>query len=813
MVTQIRQSSAEETQGQAYATYTSLAELTKCWTPINASDRLLRVAPALSAIELTVQLLVHTVGGQGNSSAYDTSSPCFFSQMNVTLTRLPVEDNCDVDDVVDLLSAQLQLVRGLLDMDIDRTSYKTDYNLTQSPSKASFSQSSILSPLLDRIQTLARSHVTSLPFGLGIFMTSHSEYLSYDDIVLPHALAKTTQHEHEQSSTIQLQIAEAWLCAMDRHLDAAQANFFTSDAASSPFKSMTKRYRWCRRVWLFLDSLVGSLVSSPSTPRLGHSLQLRHLVNRISTIFPLQSSPTSSSLVIDGAFNPANLKHLLHLLHHVDPSQIVSSMQAELASLFQATNSPLATDVAQLVTTARQLDQAMRRFFFTYDQLLCTAEKWMDTTTRRFICVDTAQTQPLDSSPFRGAFARSLARHPPNTLHFSTYGMGLAPDVALTSVQQTHAFLAGELNELWPHYFQHDLPHAERIILQSLGLDAANQSLRYHVNFGANVHEFLLRLFSCVRPGASPLDIVTSDAEFVSLTRQLKAWGSDTVTVHTVPLCPFHTFGTRLRAKVAAVVPPLVHVSVVYSNTQYRFPDADIAALVADLPPKTLCILDAAQAVENVPMQLPMSPSLVVVGSGIKHATAGPGLGFIAFPRIDSQPPLWTPTNTGWIAHLGSMTAPPDCPVEYTPELAFYGGTPGNHYAVRQLNDVHSFYASQGWTLQQRHAYVLGLQQLFLHRLGGAIDTTAARGKRDADSANYSNALVLRHTHAKTLHHALATPTRDRATVFHSDVRVLTSLRLGFGLHHIASEVLALADAIVTAWQSLATDEKLVLVV
>ncbi|RHY28172.1 hypothetical protein DYB32_006175 [Aphanomyces invadans] len=418
------------------------------------------------------------------------------------------------------------------------------------------------------------------------------------------------------------------------------------------------------------------------------------------------------------------------------------------------------------------------------------------------------------SSPYRPAFARSLATHPVRTLHFTTYGMGLPPDVALASVQHTHALLCRDLNEVWSAFFQHDVPTAERYILQSLGLESVvraddedNSELRspeHYVNFGANVHEFLVRLFSCLT--ARPLQVVTSDAEFVSLTRQLAAWtaASGDCQVHQVPLQPVETFAARLCDQITAVRPHVVHVSAVYSNSQFRLPDTAIASVVdVCTQGNSMCIVDVAQAIENVPMQLPRSsPVLVVVGSGIKHCTAGPGLGFIVY----SPHSPWTrPLNTGWIAHTASLQSPPSPahPLEYTPELAFAGGTPGFHYALRQLNDVQAFYANQGWTLATRHAYTLSLQAHFLAKVGEAVSIPTRRSTLAPEDT--SRALVLEHSQATAIHQHLM----SGAVVCHCDVRFGKRLRLGFGLHHVQSEVDTLADALVAAWKALDSNDKM----
>ncbi|KDO34357.1 hypothetical protein SPRG_01493 [Saprolegnia parasitica CBS 223.65] len=415
----------------------------------------------------------------------------------------------------------------------------------------------------------------------------------------------------------------------------------------------------------------------------------------------------------------------------------------------------------------------------------------------------------VETSPFRPYFARSLALQDPQALHFSTYGMGLAPDVAFESVAATHRLLASSLNESWDHVFGRDVPTAAAYIKQSLGV----ASHAYHINFGSNCHEFLLRLLSC-HPQGKALRVLTSDAEFLSFTRQMDALPHH--DVETIALLPFETYGARLAAAAATGKYDVVYVSVVYSNFQFRLDDASIASVAAALPSSRMLILDVAQTLENVPLALPSQfPHLFVIGSGIKHATAGPGLGFLAYPSATS----WTPANTGWIADLSvlSPTHVPTKTVGYTPDLMFQGGTPGFHYALRQWNDVQAFYASHKWTLAVRHAYVLRLQDRFFASLGKVFSAGYTQ-RATQDPATISNAFVLKHSHAAAIQEYLTQPARRPAhsssrRVFHCDVRQKTSLRLGFGIQHIAADVDALADILIEAHASLSTTEPLTLVV
>ncbi|KAF0683723.1 Aste57867_24233 [Aphanomyces stellatus] len=924
----------------SYAAYIRLQELERAWglwhftsptqtmpcdrsvplgdtTPIlaPAPGPLYRLAPALGALELTMRLLVD------------------FMEVNLDTIDQPlsprrphrsyVYQSTRLDGWTRNLNAQLQLMRSIIDMD-DSTDVDSDYLLTTGPSATSLAQphhwwwhtEPTNAALLARLQSLMACHFQGLPFGPGI-LTSHERVIPYDDVVLPRHVRTTCREadaefvEDHFFATVH-QIVEAWCCAMERQLDAAQADIddvtrlattpdMTSSSPAAALQRIARRYRWCSHAWEYLIDHITLLSEMDARDYLslkfhlhgasgGQSVRLRMLTARIPHLFPW---PVPAA-VSPAPFDPSDWSHVVAVLAQVQANVETIPLQAELVALFHAHVSP-ASDAVQLLQAVQMLENAVRRFYFGHQQLAImvlgadasgTQELTVKAlergwkTSHRYLCCEHAKevlskqlsaaqssdvkgriirretqsaldrhdltvqcghvsweasvepTSPMAQSqregppspkladrfhsPYRAAFARSLALLPPQTLHFSTYGMGLAPDMSLASVQHTHTLLASNLNELWPRFFAEDLPAAERVVLTSLGLPQSSrdgQSLCYHVNFGANVHEFLVRLFSCLRP---PLSIVTSDAEFVSLTRQVAAWDT-TVHVHAVPLRPFASFGDRLRSTVAEVAPQVVHISAIYSNSQYRVPDADIAALVAAVPPSVLVILDVAQALQNVPLALPAARNFVVVGSGVKHATAGPGLGFVAFPRNGDtdESPIWTPTNTGWIAYLPSMTTPPTTPVQFTPELVFAGGTPGFHYPLRQLNDIDAFYASQGpaWSLASRHAYILDLQAHFFNAAASMLELASVDEARRRAPENRSNAIVLAHPQAQTIYSALTTPSSQPGRVVcHCDVRLTTHLRLGFGLHHVRAEVETLAQAIVQAWTELATSEKFQLV-
>jgi selenocysteine lyase/cysteine desulfurase len=412
-----------------------------------------------------------------------------------------------------------------------------------------------------------------------------------------------------------------------------------------------------------------------------------------------------------------------------------------------------------------------------------------------------------ESSRYRAAFQRTLHGWK-NRIHFSTYGMGVAPDVAFETCTNTHRYLGTHVNEAWSVFFQDDLPQAERNVLRAIGWPVT----RHHVNFGANVHEFIVRLLSChmshprCHNGTKmrPVTVVTNDVEFVTCSRQLHAWSNvNLCTVIHVPLEPFATYTQRLQYTCRNVSEvDVVYSSVVFSNTQFRWPDTDIQAFVDSLTPSTMVILDIAQAIENVPLKLPSGPNIFCVGSGIKHMMAGPGLGFVAYDASTS----WTPLSTGWIADLSTLATGFLNDVRFDPALRFAGGTPNYIYPLRQFNAIQAFYDANQWTMDQRHMYVLSLHSCFFARLGNAFSYgTSDRLTRRPETI--SKAIVLLHSQAVELQAQL------EMKELYCDVRTKTHLRLGFGLHHVLSDIERLASVLVDAWKALDTSEPLTLVV
>ncbi|RHY12060.1 hypothetical protein DYB30_006004 [Aphanomyces astaci] len=349
------------------------------------------------------------------------------------------------------LNTQLQLMRSMIDMDLNEATYATDY------------------------LSLVQCHFQGLPFGPGV-LTTHELHVPYDDVVLPLHIRTSCREadaefvEDHFFATMH-QIVEAWCCVMERQLDAAQvevdqvlqrsslpsSSSFDDEPVEDLLQRVARRYRWAGHCWEYLIDHISMLSEMDARDYLslkfhlhgasgGQSVRLRQLTARIP-----------------------------HLLPWGPPC-------------------------------VQMLENAVRRFYFGHQQLAImvlgadasgTQELTVKAMERgwkashRYLCVERAkevlskQVSDAQSSTLKGRIVRTriddtklrhhnlvIATQDPSNDRGGGGQMMWQASVAPTSpiVQHTHALLSRDLNEVRPEFFQYDVPTAERYVLESLGL-------------------------------------------------------------------------------------------------------------------------------------------------------------------------------------------------------------------------------------------------------------------------------------------------------------------------------------------------------
>ncbi|MGQ0521519.1 MAG: aminotransferase class V-fold PLP-dependent enzyme [Actinomycetota bacterium] len=271
---------------------------------------------------------------------------------------------------------------------------------------------------------------------------------------------------------------------------------------------------------------------------------------------------------------------------------------------------------------------------------------------------------------------------------------------------------------------------------------------------GPNTHDLVVKLLSALDLRARPR-VVTTDAEFHSLRRQLARLAEEGLEVVRVGAEPVGTLAERLAAEVDDRT-SLVAVSAVLFTTARIVPHLDAVAGACERHGAQL-LVDAYHALGVLPFpihDLGLAGAWVT-GGGYKYLQLGEGNAFL---RIPPGAAGVRPAVTGWFGEFDDLfdATRPDLVAYGPPATRFAGGTydPSSHYRAAR---VFEFFESHGLT----PAF---LREVSLHQVGvlrsafdalGLPDGLVTRD-RDVPPASVAGFLSLRSPGARRVHVALA---------------------------------------------------------
>ena len=232
-----------------------------------------------------------------------------------------------------------------------------------------------------------------------------------------------------------------------------------------------------------------------------------------------------------------------------------------------------------------------------------------------------------------------------------------------------------------------------------LGDRAANIAL------GQNVHELLVRLLSAL-PLQTRRRLVTTDAEFSSVRRQLARLAEEGIEVVQVAARPVETASERLAAAVDDRTACVFASSVFYATAEI-LPGLDLVA-GASLKVGAALLVDAYHHLNVVPFDIHATglESAFVTGGGYKYCQLGEGNAFLRVPE-DCR---LRPVITGWFAEPPAAAGPAPHPergdtrardaepVGYGDGAAAFAGAtydPASHYRAAA---VFAFHRQHGLT-------------------------------------------------------------------------------------------------------------------
>jgi kynureninase len=369
-------------------------------------------------------------------------------------------------------------------------------------------------------------------------------------------------------------------------------------------------------------------------------------------------------------------------------------------------------------------------------------------------------------------FSRFLARHP-QRLHFCAHSHHPWPDVSFDAQQRAWLDAAELIDDKWAHIFGSVIPTAQHHLARLLNLpDPAT------LCFGANTHEFLVRLLSDL--DARPRRILTTDSEFLSFERQIRRLEETGVAqVERVPVAPFDSFSQRFADAARKGGHHLVWFSHVFFNSGYWI--EDLLPLVDAVPsPRSLVVIDGYHAFMAVPTDLGrIAARAFYLGGGYKYAMSGEGAAWMHCP--DGYVPR--PPNTGWFAGFGSLSRSSQHSVPYGQDGSRFWGATFDPTALYRFNAVMDWARRHQLGASVIRAHVLELQRDFLAALDRMFHPVLNRTRLlPPEPQPRGSFLTFCDPQAATVQQQL----HDAGVI--TDVRD-DRLRIGFGLYQDRSDV------------------------
>lgn len=273
------------------------------------------------------------------------------------------------------------------------------------------------------------------------------------------------------------------------------------------------------------------------------------------------------------------------------------------------------------------------------------------------------------------------------------------------------------------------------------------------IALGPNTHDLVVKLLSSLDLRRRPR-VVTTDAEFHSLRRQLARLAEEGLEVVRVPAEPVGTLAERLAVE-ADDRTALVAVSAVLFSSARIVPHlGELAARCEQVGAELL--VDAYHALGAVPFpvhDLGLSGAWVT-GGGYKYLQLGEGNAFLRIPPAGADV---RPAVTGWFAEFDHVDdgARPEIVGYGPPATRFAGGTydPSSHYRAAAVFD---FFAARGLTpafLRRVSLHQVGVVRSAFDGLGLADDVITR--DREVPTSSLGGFVALRSPHADELRRRL----------------------------------------------------------
>jgi len=288
------------------------------------------------------------------------------------------------------------------------------------------------------------------------------------------------------------------------------------------------------------------------------------------------------------------------------------------------------------------------------------------------------------------------------------------PDVAFEAHQRAWLDAAEMVDEKWDRA-------ADQAACVQAGFRRLLNDPDGDIALGQNTHELVTRLLSALPLRRRPR-LVTSDAEFHTIRRQLDRLGEEGLEIAKIAARPADTVAERMTAAIDDRTACVLVSSVLYDTAEI-VAGLDAVARACDRHGATL-LVDAYHHLNVVPFDIRAFglEQAFVTGGGYKYCQLGEGNGFLRVPAGCALRPVLT----GWFSEFAELEQSGRRGiVEYGAGAARFAGAtydPTSHYRAAA---VFAFHAEQGLTpgrLREISRHQIGL----LKRSFEALDVDPA---------------------------------------------------------------------------------------
>lgn len=292
-------------------------------------------------------------------------------------------------------------------------------------------------------------------------------------------------------------------------------------------------------------------------------------------------------------------------------------------------------------------------------------------------------------------------------IHLAAHSHYFWPDVSLEGHTQYWMDAAKFSDAKWNVVLGEKLERAQKHIAHILNL-----SNHQNLAFAPNTHELLSRLLSSFL-GHKQLNILTTDSEFHSFSRQIKRLEEFAQVKVTYLNTEDENFEQSLIEKVKdhANQFDLIFLSQVFFNSGKVLDINLISELAQNKPKDTILVIDGYHGFCAVPTDLSsLENKIYYLAGGYKYAQAGEGMCFMAIPE---NCPL-RPVYTGWFASFSTLEDEASDLIQYDNNGWRFWGSTQDFSALYRFVKVWDQFDSMGLNSIKIHRYIKDLQEYFV---------------------------------------------------------------------------------------------------